>query len=64
MLEEPSCSKRKCIHFLGVMNGGDESTERNYCEAFPDGIPRFIAYGKNRHDRHIKGDHGIKFEKA
>lgn len=49
MLAEPECYKRKCKHFLGV--GGDEEEENEfvYCEAFPDGIPDEIAYGKNKH---------------
>ena len=34
---------------IGVKNDGDEQTERNYCKAFPDGIPEEIAYGNNKH---------------
>jgi hypothetical protein len=50
MLAEPKCYTRRCKHFLGVKWYGDEeSTENNYCEAFPDGIPQEIAYGDNKH---------------
>jgi len=62
MLTEPKCSKRKCKHYLGVKNDGDESTERNYCAAFSDGIPKIIAYGENKHDKPYPGDNGIQFE--
>lgn len=62
MLLEPRCSERNCIHFQGVRNDGDESTERVFCVAFPDRIPNKIAYGKNKHTRAVKGDHGIRFE--
>ena len=63
MLTEPTCYKRNCKYYLGVKNDGDESTERNYCEAFPDGIPNEIADGKNKHLKPYKGDHGIQFER-
>jgi hypothetical protein len=50
MLAEPKCYTRRCKHFLGVKWYGDEeSTENNYCTAFPDGIPQEIAYGDNKH---------------
>jgi len=50
MLIEPTCYTRKCKHYLGVKwFGEEESTEDNYCSAFPDGIPQEIAYGKNKH---------------
>lgn len=63
MLEEPKCWKRKCKHYIGVKNDGNESTERFFCEAFPDRIPREIAYGKNKHLKPVDGDHGIQYEK-
>ena len=49
MLGEPACFTRKCKHFIGVKNDGDETTERNYCKAFSDRIPNEIAYGNNKH---------------
>jgi len=64
MLAEPQCSIRGCVHFLGVKNDGEESTERPICGAFPDGIPESIAYGNDTHIHPIKGDHGIQFEKG
>lgn len=65
MLREPNCHKRKCKHFLGVRNDGDETTERNYCEAFPDRIPSEIAYGDNLHDKPMPDqDNDIVYEKA
>lgn len=55
MLAEPTCHKRKCKHFLGIKNDGDETTERVYCEAFPDRIPAEIAYGDHPHTKPLKG---------
>jgi len=50
MLEEPKCWKRKCKHYLGVIQpDGTEETEMNNCNAFPDGIPYEISYGDNKH---------------
>lgn len=64
MLSEPTCYTRQCKHFLGVKNDGDETTERNFCKAFPDGIPDEIAYGKNLHAKKISGQkNSIIFEK-
>jgi hypothetical protein len=63
MLAEPNCSKRKCKHFNGIKSEeGDESSERPFCAAFPDGIPAEIAYGTNLHTISHPGDHGIQFE--
>ena len=63
MLIEPRCSVRRCKHFLGVVQpDGTESTERNYCSAFPDGIPGDIAYGDNLHLDPVEGDLGIQYE--
>ena len=62
MLQEPRCSERGCKHLTGVVNDGDETTERPCCEAFPDGIPVEIAYGDNLHLTPFPGDHGIRFE--
>ena len=63
-MTEPRCYKRNCVHFIGVKNDGDETTERVVCKAFPDGIPDVIAYGKNLHQKPFKGDNGIQYEKA
>ena len=65
MLAEPNCHKRRCKHYLGVIQpDGTEMTETNYCEAFPDGIPAEIAYGNNKHLRpHPDQDNEIVFEK-
>lgn len=50
MLKEPNCFKRRCKHYLGVSNDGDESTERHICKAYPKGgIPVDIAYGEYLH---------------
>ena len=63
MLIEPRCSVRRCKHFLGVLQpDGMELTERNYCSAFPDGIPTDIAYGDNKHLEPVEGDQGIQYE--
>jgi hypothetical protein len=64
MLVEPKCSRRACKHFSGVSQpDGTEATERNVCRAFPDGIPRAIAYGSNKHTAPYPGDRGIRYEK-
>lgn len=63
MLLPPKCFLRKCVHYLGVKNDGDETTERNYCSAFPDGIPSEIAYGDNPHTKPYEGDNGIQYKK-
>lgn len=64
ILEEPTCAIRRCRHFRGVTQAreGDEAGEVPYCAAFPDGIPRMIAYGPNKHLRPVEGDRGIRFE--
>ena len=67
MLAEPQCSKRKCKHFIGVKSDSTEmepeKNERVVCEAFPDGIPAEIAYGRNKHLKPFPGDNGIQYEK-
>ena len=45
MLVAPKCYIRKCKHYKGVKwFGDDETTERNICGAFPEGIPNEIAW--------------------
>jgi len=65
MILEPNCYKRGCKHFLGVsQSDGTEATEFVYCEAFKDGIPEEIAYGKNLHKKPFKDqDNDIVYEK-
>jgi hypothetical protein len=39
-------------------------TEVNYCDAFPDGIPDEIAYGRNKHLKPLKNQkNNIVYEK-
>ena len=65
MLLEPKCYTRGCKHYQGVINDGDETTERNACAAFPEGIPDSIAYGDDSHDKVLVGQAGtFVFEKA
>jgi hypothetical protein len=52
MLAEPKCFTRSCKHYLGIdQPDGSELSERNYCEAFPQGIPSEIAYGEDPHNK-------------
>jgi len=61
-LGTPKCFLRGCRHFRGVrLFGDDEHTERNVCDAFPDGIPDEIAYGDNPHTEPYPGDHGMRY---
>jgi len=63
MIREPKCWNRKCKHFIGVKSDGLELNERTFCKAFPEGIPKEIAYGKNLHLKPVDGDRGIQYEK-
>jgi len=46
MLAEPNCFKKRCEHYLGVIQpDGTELTEVCNCKVYPDGIPDDIAYG-------------------
>lgn len=50
MIAESNCSKRKCKHFLGVIQAnGTEMTETVNCMAYPQGIPTELAYGCDKH---------------
>ena len=63
MIREPECSKRGCVHFIGVaQQDGTETTEKVVCRAFPEGIPQEIAYGNNLHTEPFPGDNGILFQ--
>ncbi len=54
MMAVPECFKRKCIHYLGVIQpDGTEQTETVACKAFPAGIPSEIAYGMNKHKKRL-----------
>jgi len=66
MLKEPDCFRRSCKHFKGVKQpDGTERTEVNYCDAFPNGIPRDIAYGNNDHLKPTKKQkNDIVYEKG
>lgn len=44
-----------CIHLL--------SGPEQKCRAFPDGIPKEIWSGQNKHNKPFPGDHGIQFER-
>ena len=56
MLTRPECLARNCVYWIGIeMKGDDESTERPYCRAYPDGIPEEIAYGNDKH-LSLRGD--------
>jgi len=65
MIGESNCSMRKCVYFKGIKWFGEqESSEDNYCEAFPKGIPSEIAYGDNLHlTKHPDQKNDIVFEK-
>ena len=65
MLDEPNCYKRRCKHFIGVEGGCTEDHEYFVCEAFPEGIPDQIAYGRNKHLKVFKGQaNEIVYEKV
>ncbi|MFW6046751.1 MAG: hypothetical protein ACOCP4_03065 [Candidatus Woesearchaeota archaeon] len=52
MLIEPSCSKRRCKHYRGVIQpDGTELSERFVCDAYPSGIPDDIAAGNDPHEQ-------------
>jgi len=67
MFSEPNCSKRRCIHFQGVKQFGNEGEidQLLVCKAFPKGIPEDISYGDNKHTKPIKNQKNkIVYEKA
>lgn len=48
-----------CKHYSGQVAG----TERQGCEAFPQGIPKDVWENKIMHNDQINGDGGIVFER-
>ncbi len=66
-LLEPRCWTRRCVHYIGVKEfiPEDEMSQDHYCEAFLDGIPNEISYGKNLHLKPLKDQRNdIVFEKV
>jgi hypothetical protein len=50
MLATSQCERRRCRWLAGVIQpDGTEKSERMVCPAFPDGIPRDIAFGSDPH---------------
>ena len=55
MISTPKCYERKCKHFQGIEDTGkgDSKIEDSglilVCAAFPEGIPKAIAYGDDPH---------------
>lgn len=66
MLRQSQCFKRGCRHFIGAAQpDGTERTERVVCRAYPDGIPREIAYGEDSHSTVRSDQRGeFVFEKS
>ena len=54
MVEISLCNK--CKHYKGLVDGW-----KMVCDAFPDGIPEEIFFGRNLHKEPYHGDHGITF---
>lgn len=65
MILDSQCWIRNCKHLIGVkQDNEDESTERWVCAAFPDRIPREIAFGNNKHTKkHPLQKNDIVYEK-
>ena len=60
MLQPPRCWERKCKWFKGVRQPDETEAggEYVYCEAFPESIPKEIAYGDDPHDEVKPGQVG------
>ena len=52
----------QCKH-VDPITGILSKTNKATCEAFPDGIPDEIWFGKNDHTQPYEGDNGIQFER-
>jgi hypothetical protein len=64
IIPEPNCFKRNCKHLKGVKIDDTYEKATVYCEAFPNGIPHSIAYGRNKHLKPYKGQKNqIVYEK-
>lgn len=57
--KSPVCLQ--CAHFHENLAVND--LPGAVCDAFPQGIPKEIMMAGDKHDKPIKGDHGIQFEK-
>lgn len=67
MILEARCSKRDCIHYLGVHYTDvaiGEASEAHFCDAFSKVIPGEISFGSNNHLSPFPGDNGIQYERA
>jgi len=47
-----------CTYCTHLTSGPEQK-----CAAFPDGIPKDIWNGDNKHKKPVPGDHGIQFER-
>ena len=64
MIRQPNCSKRRCKFYWGCEARKEWGpVPQPICEAFPDGIPYAIAFGKNKHLKPFLGDNGIRYER-
>lgn len=71
----PKCIERKCKHFGAFYSRSGGKVDRAKweemnrhglagcdCAAFPNGIPKEIAFGDNPHTDPYPGDNGIQYE--
>ena len=51
MIQEPTCFKKGCSHYLGILQTNNvESIELPYCKIYSEGISDDIVYGNKRCD--------------